>query len=203
MNEKKNVWEKIKSLLDSVLKAKEELVEGSEVFLETGKRKLFEFRIFLKRYLKYIIFILVSVIVIAIAFHILVTGFIEHIIMPLIGLSTKSGNWQDIKIHIGKTALGIGELLRAIIYFAIVIIVVTIILRRIVKKPEAPVEKTKRCPMCGEIILEVARKCKHCGTVFEKRRDYAYQSRRYSSSSSDKKPRRRSSPSRRYRDRNR
>ena len=203
MNQKKNVWEKIKSLLDSILKAKEELVEGSEVFLESGKRKLFEFKIFLKKYLKYIILVLVSVIVIAIAFDILITGFVDQIIMPLIGLSTRTGNWQDIKIHIGKTALGIGELLRAIIYFAIVIIVVLIILRRIVKKPEAPVEKTKRCPMCGEIILEVARKCKHCGTVFEKRSGFTYQSRRYSSSSSDKRSRRRTSPSRRHRDRNR
>jgi hypothetical protein len=28
-------------------------------------------------------------------------------------------------------------------------------------------EKTKKCPFCGEEILEVAIKCKHCGTMLD------------------------------------
>ena len=28
---------------------------------------------------------------------------------------------------------------------------------------KAPADATKRCPFCGEIILAIARKCKHCG----------------------------------------
>jgi membrane protein YdbS with pleckstrin-like domain len=32
----------------------------------------------------------------------------------------------------------------------------------------APAEETKRCPFCGEVILAIARKCKHCGEFLDR-----------------------------------
>src|SRR5438045_810175 len=32
----------------------------------------------------------------------------------------------------------------------------------------APADQTKRCPFCGEVILAVARKCKHCGEFLDR-----------------------------------
>src|SRR5438045_2989410 len=29
-------------------------------------------------------------------------------------------------------------------------------------------ESTKRCPFCGEVILAIARKCKHCGEFLDR-----------------------------------
>lgn len=33
--------------------------------------------------------------------------------------------------------------------------------------PAAQAEATKRCPACGEVILAIARKCKHCGEYLD------------------------------------
>src|SRR4051812_13954158 len=32
----------------------------------------------------------------------------------------------------------------------------------------ADAEPTKRCPFCGEVILAIARKCKHCGEFLDR-----------------------------------
>src|SRR5689334_16527644 len=33
---------------------------------------------------------------------------------------------------------------------------------------EVTAEPTKRCPFCGEVILAIARKCKHCGEFLDR-----------------------------------
>ena len=38
---------------------------------------------------------------------------------------------------------------------------------RMVTNNENMTDKTKRCPYCGEEILAIARKCKHCGEWLE------------------------------------
>jgi len=103
-----------------------------------------------------------------------VTGVVDDLIMPIIGLALPSGDWREAKIVLktvtdakGKTtesAIAYGHLVGTIIDFVFIAFVVFLVAKALIKPPP-PGPATKICPECCEAIPAAARKCKACGSA--------------------------------------
>jgi large conductance mechanosensitive channel len=103
-----------------------------------------------------------------------VSGVVDDLLMPLIGLVLPSGDWREAKLVLrtvtdahGKattSAISYGHLLGTIVDFVFIALVVFIIMKALVKPPP-PGPPTRNCPECLETIPAEARKCKACGSA--------------------------------------
>jgi len=103
-----------------------------------------------------------------------VSGIVDDLLMPVIGLVLPAGDWREAKLVLrtvtdakGKTtdsAIAYGHLLGTVIDFALVAFVVFLVTRALLKPPP-PGPPTKSCPECLENIPLEARRCKACGSV--------------------------------------
>ena len=102
-----------------------------------------------------------------------VTGVVDDVLMPVVGLILPSGDWQQAKIvlktvtdatgKVSENAITYGHLLGTIIDFIFIALVVFLITKALIKPPP-PGPPTKNCPECLESISAEARKCKACGS---------------------------------------
>ena len=102
-----------------------------------------------------------------------VSGVVDDLLMPVIGLVLPAGDWREAKLVLrtvtdakGKTtdsAIAYGHLIGTIIDFAFIALVVFLITKALLKPAPAP--PTKNCPDCLEAIPAEARKCKACGSA--------------------------------------
>lgn len=102
-----------------------------------------------------------------------VSGVVDDLLMPIIGLVLPAGDWREAKFVLrtvtdakGKTtdsAIAYGHLIGTIIDFFFIALVVFLITRALLKPAPAP--PTKNCPDCLEAIPAEARKCKACGSA--------------------------------------
>lgn len=102
-----------------------------------------------------------------------VSGFVDDLLMPVIGLVLPSGDWREAKIvlktvtdakgKVTESAITYGHLIGTIIDFAFIALVVFLITKALIKPPP-PGPPTKNCPECLESISAEARKCKACGS---------------------------------------
>ncbi|HLO24679.1 MAG TPA: large conductance mechanosensitive channel protein MscL [Geobacteraceae bacterium] len=102
-----------------------------------------------------------------------VSGVVDDLLMPIIGLVLPAGDWREAKLVLrtvtdakGKTtdsAIAYGHLIGTVIDFAFIALVVFLITRALLKPAPAP--PTKNCPDCLEAIPAEARKCKACGSA--------------------------------------
>ena len=102
-----------------------------------------------------------------------VTGVVDDLIMPVIGLILPAGDWRDAKFVLrtvtdakGKTtdsAIAYGHLMGTLLDFFFIALVVFFIARALLKPSPAP--PAKSCPECLESIPVEARKCKACGSA--------------------------------------
>jgi large conductance mechanosensitive channel len=102
-----------------------------------------------------------------------VSGVVDDLIMPVIGLVLPSGDWRDAKFVLrtvtdakGKvtdSAIAYGHLIGTLLDFFFIALVVFFIARALLKPPPAP--PSKGCPECLETIPAEARKCKACGSA--------------------------------------
>jgi len=94
-----------------------------------------------------------------------VSGIVDDVLMPLIGLVLPAGDWRSAQWTLsGQNAIKYGDLLGRLIDFAIVALVVFVLTKALLEKP-APAPATKTCPDCLETIPAAARKCRACGSV--------------------------------------
>jgi large conductance mechanosensitive channel len=104
----------------------------------------------------------------------IVTAIANNVINPVIGLLLPGGDWRDAKIvlasstdaagKVSETAIGYGQLVGALVDFAIIAFVVFLIGKAFLPKPgEAP--KTKSCPQCLETVPVAATRCHACTQV--------------------------------------
>ncbi len=101
-----------------------------------------------------------------------VSGVVDDLLMPVIGLVLPAGDWREAKFVLrtvtdakGKmteSAIAYGHLIGTIVDFVFIALVVFLITRALLKPAPAP--PTKNCPDCLESIPEAARKCKACGS---------------------------------------
>lgn len=102
-----------------------------------------------------------------------VSGVVDDLIMPIIGLVLPSGDWREAKYVLrtvtdanGKvtdSAISYGHLVGTVIDFFFIALVVFLITKALVK-PAPPGPPTKNCTECLEAIPAEARKCKACGS---------------------------------------
>lgn len=63
----------------------------------------------------------------------LVTSLSTNIVMPLVGLLTPSGSWREIALTVGKTQFKIGEAMSSILDFAVILLLVFIVIKKVLK----------------------------------------------------------------------
>ncbi|MCX6339885.1 MAG: large conductance mechanosensitive channel protein MscL [Candidatus Aureabacteria bacterium] len=110
----------------------------------------------------------------------IVGSLVNEVLMPVIGKITGGVDFSNLYFNLtpGKVyenyakakeagaALGYGMFINAMIDFAIISFVVFMISKAFLKEaPPPPGPKTKTCRDCGETVLEIARKCKWCGST--------------------------------------
>jgi large conductance mechanosensitive channel len=103
-----------------------------------------------------------------------VSGFVDDLIMPIIGLMLPSGDWReakyvlktavDAKGKVTESAIAYGHLIGTVIDFIFIAFVVFLVAKALIKPPP-PGPATKTCPECRESIPAEARKCKACGST--------------------------------------
>lgn len=118
------------------------------------------------------------------AFNSIVNSLVNDILMPLLGVFTKSINFSNWFISLdgekydtllaaeeaGAAVLKYGLFLSNILNFVIMAFVVFLLVRWInkLRKPEAPAAPTtKKCPYCYSDIHLDATKCSHCTSDVE------------------------------------
>ncbi len=102
-----------------------------------------------------------------------VSGVVDDLLMPVIGLILPSGDWReakyvlrtvtDAKGKVTESAIAYGHLIGTVIDFFFIALVVFLITKALIK-PAPPGPPTKSCPECLEAIPADARKCKACGS---------------------------------------
>ena len=103
----------------------------------------------------------------------IVSGVVDDLLMPIIGLILPAGDWREAKFVLktvtdakGKitvNAIAYGHLIGTIIDFFLIALVVFLVTKSLIK-PAPPGPPTKNCPECLEAVPVEARKCKACGS---------------------------------------
>ena len=120
-----------------------------------------EFREFL---LKQNAFALAVGVIIGAAIGRIVSGIVEDVLMPVIGLLLPAGDWRSAQLTLsGQNAIKYGDLAGRIVDFLFIALVVFLLTKAFLEKPPAA-PATKSCPECLEAIPVGARKCRACAS---------------------------------------
>ena len=96
-----------------------------------------------------------------------VSGVVDDVIMPIIGVILPGGEWRNAQIVLsGTNAIKYGDLLGRILDFVVVAAVVYFVTKAILERnqPAPAPATTKNCPECLETVPLAARKCRACGS---------------------------------------
>jgi len=103
-----------------------------------------------------------------------VSGIVDDLLMPVIGLLLPAGDWREAKLvlrtvtdakgKVTESAIAYGHLMGTLIDFILIAFVVFLVTKALIK-PAPPGPPTKNCPDCLEAIPPEARKCKACGSL--------------------------------------
>jgi large conductance mechanosensitive channel len=101
----------------------------------------------------------------------IVSSIVEDVINPIIGLALPGGSWREARIVMSRTtdatgkvvesSITYGHLIGAIVDFLIISVVIFLIIKYALPKPEAA-PATKECPQCRTIIPASATRCSAC-----------------------------------------
>ncbi len=102
-----------------------------------------------------------------------VSAIVEDAINPVIGLLLPGGDWRNARIVLSQgmdaagkpteAAITYGHLIGTVVDFVIIALVVFMIGRAFMPKPEAKAAPTtKECPQCKDIIPIGATRCRSC-----------------------------------------
>ena len=118
-----------------------------------------EFRQFL---LKQNAFALAVGVIIGAAIGKVVSGIVDDVLMPLIGIVLPGGEWRNAQLTLsGQNAIKYGDLIGRLVDFFFIALVVFLLTKVFLEKP-APLPATRTCPECLEAIPAGARRCRAC-----------------------------------------
>jgi large-conductance mechanosensitive channel len=182
---------KVKGAIHSVLRIQKG--EGNQFLTHDGKQRLIETKVFFRKYTRLLAGLFVSAVSVSLASLLIVYGVVMYVVMPLIEGKLLGHTSLDVTIS-EKATLQFGPVIGYFMIFLIAYLMAWLIIRNLTGAVETPQEeRRRRCPMCGEQILEMAIKCKHCGSTVGRERAQTYQPPRQTSS---RPARERSEPSR-------
>jgi large conductance mechanosensitive channel len=120
-----------------------------------------EFREFL---LKQNAFALAVGVIIGAAIGKVVSGIVDDVLMPVIGLALPGGDWRSAQLVLsGQNAIKYGDLAGRLVDFLLIAAVVFLLGKAFLAKPAAA-PATKSCPQCLEAIPAAAKKCRACAS---------------------------------------
>ena len=121
-----------------------------------------QFREFL---LKQNAFALALGVIIGAAIGKVVSGIVEDVLMPIVGLVLPGGEWRAAQLTLsGQNAIKYGDLAGRFVDFLFVALVVFLLTKAFLEKP-APAPASKTCPECLEAVPLGARKCRACASA--------------------------------------
>ncbi len=96
-----------------------------------------------------------------------VSGIVDDVFMPIIGLLLPNGEWRKLSWVLSRhpdgtpaNAIAYGDLLGRLVDFTIVSLVIFIVLKIALHEP--PKTPTKPCPRCLELLPLAANRCRAC-----------------------------------------
>jgi large conductance mechanosensitive channel len=99
-------------------------------------------------------------VVLGAALNKVVQAIVNDLIMPIISFATPSGDWEKMKFpSTGPVQFGVGDLLSALLNFAIIGLVAWRISKMITPPPTAA---GRSCPFCKSEIDAAASRCPRC-----------------------------------------
>ena len=100
-----------------------------------------------------------------------VSSIVDDVINPILGLALPGGGWREARIVLTRStdatgkvvenAIQYGHLLGAFVDFLIIGLVLFMIIKYALPKPEAA-PSTKECPQCKTLIPAAATRCSAC-----------------------------------------
>jgi large conductance mechanosensitive channel len=100
-----------------------------------------------------------------------VSSIVDDVINPIIGMALPGGSWREAKIVLStstdatgkvvENGITYGHLIGALVDFVIIALVVFMIIKFAMPKPEAA-PATKECPQCKTLIPASATRCNAC-----------------------------------------
>jgi large conductance mechanosensitive channel len=94
-----------------------------------------------------------------------VTGIVDDVIMPIVGVILPGGEWRSAQLVLsGDNAIKYGDLLGRIVDFVIVAAVVYLVTKSLLERNKPAPPATKPCPECLETLPAAARKCRACAS---------------------------------------
>jgi large conductance mechanosensitive channel len=91
-----------------------------------------------------------------------VTGLVDDIFMPLIGVLLPGGEWRSAQLVLsGSNAIKYGDIIGRLVDLFIVAVVIFFVVKTLLREKTKPVT-TKPCPRCLENIPLLATRCRAC-----------------------------------------
>jgi len=92
-----------------------------------------------------------------------VSGIVDDVLMPVVGVIMPGGEWRSSQIVLsGANAIKYGDLFGRVVDFVIVATVVFLIVKLILREKPATPAPTKTCPQCLETVPLAAVRCRAC-----------------------------------------
>ena len=163
---------KTKDSINGVLRARKD--SGTQFLTKEGKEKLIETKLLFRQYLRLFVGLFLALVVVALAFVRLLERLLTGVILPLIAHAVSAEN-LNITLEGTESPVRLGAFIGYVLIFAATCLLSWMLVGRIAGRVEVPAEeKSRRCPMCGERILEIAMKCKHCGSTVGRERTFSH-----------------------------
>lgn len=119
-----------------------------------------EFKEFL---LKQNVVALAVAVIIGAAIGKVVSGLVDDLLMPVIGVLLPAGEWRSAQLLLsGTNAIKYGDFVGRIVDFVIVSFVIFLIIKTVLREKPKEAAATKTCAYCLEVIPAAATRCRAC-----------------------------------------